>query len=534
MVGGNTMQIERFTNQDMIDVHGNMFFYREMYKGNHGDIFPRAKDLIRRGEVIDKIRYGSEQQARKLQTPYLIANISKMIVDIPTLFINRSLGKAITNLQTEQFEDEENLEAIEMNQNKTKRQQEMIDEITDNSKLIRQHGMNIRQWQIDGGIVAVPEIINGKPQISFKERNIYYELDDGKTFQLRYKLEYDKKNYIHVHEEVENETSVDGTHYLYKMGVGQRLELIEDPAFVEEVTGIPPEQQTYELEDRNRTLFIYLPNDPTFDNKFGYSSLEGQENKQDEVNWTITRTSQIFERNGKPRISVTKDVWQQLEAAAMQKHGDITKIDHRNLEITTIDESGNSLEVHQIDVSKIGDMDYVKDIIKFMLMETQTSEKAIDFFSDEGSAYAQSGTAKFYDLFLSLMKAERLRDEYVDFIRQSFENCLWLASVQDATIDVERPDIEQKEMLPITSQERRDMNNATFDVKAQSLETTVRNINPEKSEEWIKHEVERIEGERTSTDSFGLLNGNQSAFNFNDNRNSDGEHVDDEGNPIED
>src|SRR5699024_8806017 len=270
MVGGNTMQIERFTNQDMIDVHGNMFFYREMYKGNHGDIFPRAKDLIRRGEVIDKIRYGSEQQARKLQTPYLIANISKMIVDIPTLFINRSLGKVVTSLQTEQFEDEEDLESIEIVQAKTKRQQEMLDEITDNSKLIRQHGMNIRQWQIDGGIVAVPEIINGKPQISFKERNIYYELDDGKTFQLRYKLEYDKKNYIHVHEEVENEASVDGTHYLYKLGVGQRLELIEDPLFIEEVTGIPPEQQTYTLEDRNRTLFIYLPNDPTFDNRFGW------------------------------------------------------------------------------------------------------------------------------------------------------------------------------------------------------------------------------------------------------------------------
>lgn len=530
MVGGNTMQIERFTNQDMIDVHGNMFFYREMYKGNHGDIFPRAKDLIRRGEVIDKIRFGSEQQARKLQTPYLIANISKMIVDIPTLFINRSLGKVITSLEADTDED---LDITESEKQSHDKQQQLIDDIVDNSKLIKQHGMNIRQWQIDGGIVAVPEIINGRPQISFKERNIYYELDDGKTFQLRYKLEYDKKNYIHVHEEVENETSVDGTHYLYKLGVGQRLELIEDPLFVEEVTGIPPEQQTYELEDRNRTLFIYLPNDPTFDNKFGYSSLEGQENKQDEVNWTITRTSQIFERNGKPRISVTKDVWQQLEAAAMQKHGDITKIDHRNLEITTIDESGNSLEVHQIDVSKIGDMDYVKDIIKFMLMETQTSEKAIDFFSDEGSAYAQSGTAKFYDLFLSLMKAERLRNEYVDFIRQSFENCLWLASVEDGTIEIERPDIEQKEMLPITSSERRDMNNKSYDVKAQSLETTVRNVNPEKSDEWVALEVERIEGERTSTDSFGLFNGNQTAFNFNDNRNEDGEHVDDEGNPIE-
>ena len=526
------MQIERFTNQDMIDVHGNMFFYREMYKGNHGEIFPRAKDLIRRGEVIDKIRYGGEQQALKLQTPYLVANISKMIVDIPTLFINRSLGKVVTSLKNEQFDDEDDLDNIESYENKKEKQQQMIDEITDNSKLIRQHGMNLRQWQIDGGIVAVPEIINGKPQISFKERNIYYELEDGKTFQLRYKLQYDKKNYIHVHEEVENETFVDGTHYLYKVSAGQRLELIEDPAFVEEVTGIPPDQQTYTLEDRNRTLFIYLPNDPTFDNKFGWSSLEGQENKQDEINWTITRTSQIFERNGKPRISVTKDVWEQLKSAAYDQHGDVTKIDHRNLEITTIDESGNSLEIHQIDTSKIGDIDYVKDIIKFMLMETQTSEKAIDFFSDE-SNYAESGTAKFYDLFLSLMKAERLRDEYVDFIRQSFENCLWLASVQDGSIEVERPDINQKEMLPITSQERREMNNETYDIKAQSLETTVRNINPEKSEEWIKHEVERIEGESTSTDSFGLLNGNQTAFNFNDNRNENGEHLDDEGNPIE-
>ena len=519
------MQIERFTNQDMIDVHGNMFLYREMYKGNHGDIFPRAKDLIRRGEVIDKIRFGSEQQARKLQTPYLIANISKMIVDIPTLFINRSLGKVITSLEADADED---LDITESEKQSHDKQQQLIDDIVDNSKLIKQHGMNIRQWQVDGGIVAVPEIINGRPQISFKERNIYYELEDGKTFQLRYKLEYDKKNYIHVHEEVENETSVDGTHYLYKMGVGQRLELIEDPLFIEEVTGIPPEQQTYVLEDRNRTLFIYLPNDPTFDNKFGYSSLEGQENKQDEVNWTITRTSQIFERNGKPRISVTKDVWQQLEAAAMQKHGDITKIDHRNLEITTIDESGNSLEVHQIDVSKIGDMDYVKDIIKFMLMETQTSEKAIDFFSDEGSAYAQSGTAKFYDLFLSLMKAERLRNEYVDFIRQSFENCLWLASVEDGTIEIERPDIEQKEMLPITSSERRNMNNKSYDVRAQSLETTVRNVNPEKSDEWVALEVERIEAENTSSDSFSFARGNQTAFNFNDNRDEDGEHVEEE------
>lgn len=558
------MLLESFSNNDITDVHGDMFFYRKMYRGNHAEIFERAKDLVEKGEAVDAIRFGSQSRASKLQTPYIVANVSKMIVDIPTTFINRSLGDVVTainkdiednsntyanrtddsnnqsdnivdNIKDNQedvdnsnnFVDNEEQESEELEMRR-QHQQEVIDEITDNSKLVKQHGMNLRQWQIDGGIVAVPEIINGKPRISFKERNVYYALDDGVTYQLRYSIERDDQKYVHVHEEVENETSVDGTHYLYTENGNGKLELVEDYELIEEVIGIPSNQLQYTLHDRNRTLFLYLPNEPSFDNEYGWSALVGQEGKQDEVNWTITRAAQTFERNGKPRISITKDIWEQLQQAAYEETGDPRKINHRNLEITTIDEQGKSLEIHQIDTSKIGDIPYVKDIIKFMLMETQTSEKAIDFFS-EGSAYAESGTAKFYDLFLSLMKSERLRSEYVEFIRQAFENCLWLASVEDNTIEVERPDLMQREMLPITSQERRTMNNDSFEKGTQSLETTLRNINPEKSDEWIENELERIEEGKTSVDSFSLFNGAQTALNFNANRDEDGNYPNDEG-----
>lgn len=180
-------EITRFTHDDIVETHGDMYMYRNLYNGLHELVFPRAEDKVKRGEMMARIEHGGNQAA-KLQTPYIIANISKMIVDIPTLFINRSIGKVVTTI-SEEYEDmaederisemEEDYEVIKENQ------QKIIDEIVDNSNLTRWHGMNIRQWQIDGGIVAVPEIKNGKPKLSFKERNVYYELDDGVTYQLR-------------------------------------------------------------------------------------------------------------------------------------------------------------------------------------------------------------------------------------------------------------------------------------------------------------------------------------------------------------
>ncbi|ORI00687.1 hypothetical protein B5723_14590 [Mammaliicoccus sciuri] len=529
-------ELKSFTQDEITETHGDMFLYRDLYDGRHSKLFDRAKALIDQGEIIDRIEYG-DVKAKNVQTPYIVVNISKMIVDIPTLFITRSMGKLQTNYPINEIEDDEEFDTddqhIEGTQDDTFNselfdlQQETLDQIETNSNFSKHHGMNIKQWQIDGGIVAVPEVVNGQVKLSFKERNVYYELEDGKTYQLRYIVERDDDKYVHVHEEVEGENELTGSHTVYHMDDNGDLQLVDDEEIIFDITKLEREQRDYVLKGRKRTLFVYLPYSPTFMNRYGRSVLMGQEGKQDEVNWTMTRTAQIFERNGKPRISVSKEVMERLIQLSEQRYGVENKFDHRDLEVTTIDEDGQSLQIHQIDISKIGDITYVKDIIKMMLMETQTSEKAIDFFSSEG-AQAQSGTAKFYDLFLSIMKAEQMRDEYIEFIQQGVENCMWLLNRDNSDIIIEKPIIVQKDMMPVTSKETSTLNNQSYAVGTQSLEQTVRNNNPDKSEEWIMEEVEKIEAERTSQDSMSLLRGNMTGLNFNDNKEDE-----EETNPVD-
>ncbi len=529
-------ELKSFTQEEITETHGDMFLYRDLYDGRHSKLFDRAKALIEQGEIIDRIEYG-DVKAQNVQTPYIVVNISKMIVDIPTLFITRSMGKLQTNYPINEIEDEEDFNTednhIEGTQDDSLNgelfdlQQETLDQIEVNSNFKKHHGMNIKQWQIDGGIVAVPEVINGQVKLSFKERNVYYELEDGKTYQLRYIVERGDDKYVHVHEEVEGEDELTGSHTVYHMDDNGDLQIVDDEEIIFDITKLEKDQRDYVLKGRKRTLFVYLPYSPTFMNRYGRSVLMGQEGKQDEVNWTMTRTAQIFERNGKPRISVSKEVMERLIDVSMQRYGVGDKFDHRDLEVTTIDEFGKSLEIHQIDISKIGDITYVKDVIKMMLMETQTSEKAIDFFTSEG-AQAQSGTAKFYDLFLSIMKAEQMRGEYIEFIQQGVENCMWLLNQINSDIIIEKPIIVQKDMMPVTSKETSTLNNQSYAAGTQSLEQTVRNNNPDKSEEWILEEVEKIESERTSQDSMSLLRGNMTGLNFNDNKEDE-----EETNPVD-
>lgn len=94
------VKLTKFTNDDIEKVHGSIEMYRAIYEGRHYDVFPRAKQLIRQGEIIGKINYGS-MNGNDMKVPYVIANISKMIVDVPSMFINRSLGKVTTNKEKE-------------------------------------------------------------------------------------------------------------------------------------------------------------------------------------------------------------------------------------------------------------------------------------------------------------------------------------------------------------------------------------------------------------------------------------------------
>ncbi|WP_213667619.1 hypothetical protein [Staphylococcus capitis] len=575
----NNYDWKTFGKDVIVDIHGDMYYYRNLYEGNHHEIFPRAINLINRGEIVDVYADDKINSPKNVRTPYIMLNVSKIIVDVPSMFVSRSIGQVKTNhtvnsigqeemkgtenntdntqatennFETNDTDDETNVENSTQNNGESDLfettdtndfnavaqdpQQATIDQIIQNSKL--NHYMNITQLQVDGGIVAVPSMRNDQISIDIKERNVYYPHDDNMGVDLVYELpqtveeEINKISYVHVYTERQNGQSVTTYHRLYSRNKNNEMELVIEPAIIEDKLRLGERFNNGVLEKtfagRQRLFVCYLPNNPTFMNELGNSTLKGLDGKQEEVNWTLTRTAQTFERNGKPRISIPKGTMNTLKQIASDAYGDENKINHELLEVTEIDEvTGKSMEIHQIDTTKIGDMTYVKEIVRAMLAETQTSENAVELVKRD-TANSQSGTAKFYDLIVSIIKSERIRNEYVEFLKDIIESALWFANKKDSSVIIERPNIMLKDMLPQPKQELSTDNIAKYNAKVQSLEETVRANNPDKSEEWVQEEIQRIEDEKSSTDSLSLTNGAMNLQQFMNNRDENGDPIQEE------
>lgn len=562
----NWLQFDRKT---IIDVHGDMYYYRDLYDGNHHSIFPRAMHLIERGEIIDVYATDKENTPTNVRTPYVMLNVCRVIADVPSMLVARSIGQAKTNHNPESIAQEEMDMQNRIDETNTSEQeantdegtvplyeatdtddynggsidpqQSVIDQIVRNSNI--SHMMNITQLQVDGGIVAAPSFRNGQISIDFKERNVYYPHEDDLGVDLVYEIpqteeeEKEGVSFVHVYTERQEGDSVHTFDRLYKRDEENNMSLVEEPQVIEDKLRLGQHFTNGVLEkvfnSRQRLFITYLANNPTFTNKLGNSSLKGLDGKQEEVNWTLTRTAQTFERNGKPRISIPAGTMDQLKQIALEQYGDENKIDHEMLEVTEIDrDTGKSMEIHQIDTSKIGDMSYVKDIVRAMLAETQTSENAVEFVKTN-TATPQSGTAKFYDLIVSIIKSEHIRDEYVEFLKDAIESALWFANKKDESVIIERPNIMLKEMLPQPKQELSVDNIAKYNSGVQSLEETVRNNNPDKSEEWVQEELQRIEDEKSNQDTMSADMGPLTLQQFNNNRDAQGNTLDEFGNPVD-
>ncbi|WP_339233837.1 hypothetical protein [Oceanobacillus sp. FSL W7-1281] len=527
-----TIDWKEFNNETVTKTHGKVHFYRDLYEGNHSQLFSRAKRLIEKGEITDEIIYGTHE-SQNVQTPYIIANVSKLIPEIPAMLVSRSIGNIQTSLSSDDYDSEDDTRAEDENYENLTTQQEAIRDIESNSHLEFEHWGNIVQQQVDGGLVGVPWLDDKGLRLEFKARDVYYPHPDGMGVDLAYTVEINDKDYLQVYrerlEEKDGEKGLKASHMLFEHNKSGKTESLEEDETKELLN--MDELETF-YPNRERFFIVYWPNEKTFMNPLGVSCLKNQEGKQDEINWTLTRNALTFERNGKPRIAVSTAVMNALQDKAQERYGDDSRIDHRDLEITPFDENGKAMEIIQIDVTKIGDVTWVKDLMKLMLMETKTSEKAVDFYLSSGGTSSQSGVAKFYDLFTSLLKSEQLQKEYIYFLKQLIESALWLANDNDSNIRIEQPEISLKAMIPISRRELLEENSMAYGRGTQSLEATVRRSNPHASEEWIQEEISRIEAESTSDDSTSLAFGRQTLNNFLDNRmggnNNDEQNDDDE------
>lgn len=537
-----TIKWEKWDKNTVKSRHGNIYFYRDLYEGKHFSLFPRANSLVKNGEIVGSLHDiamrdtlsdgaykdgifvgGGAGSDKPMKTPYIIANVSKLIPEIPAMLVSRAIGRVSPANDVDYDEDTQLL------------QREVLGEIEEDSNLVFEHYTNILQHQIDGGLVGiVTKEIDDIPVIEMKARDVYFPHDDGRGADIALEEEYENEAgklepYLHIYRErIERDSKRDPEtkkrtsklvieHLLYKIEENNELTEVEETEAREKL-GL--DDLTFEYPDRTRGFIEYWANNKTFNDPLGVSALKGQESKQEEINWTLTRNSIVFERNGKPRIAVTKGIMKKLQDIAYDKTGSEDRIDARDLEIVQMDENGKAIEVIQIDISKIGNMEWVKDLMKLMFVETQTSEKAVDFYLSDGGSPAQSGIAKFYDLFTSIIKAEKLSKEYVRFLQNLYESALWLERDLGELPDlpVEKPDIALLDMIPISRKELIDQEGTAYEKKIQSRYETVKKIKPHDSEESIEDEVALLESENISDDSTSLLRGRSSFSNLLDNR----------------
>lgn len=530
---------EQWNTEIIAKYHGDVHKMRDIYEGNHIDHFERAKSLLNSQEIVDP--NNPDMLTPLVKTPYIVMNMAKPVAETPATLIARSIGKITSSLDNNEAvndaADAKGEDTIEGSGEVDDLQNEMLRQIAKNSDLETEHWSNIVQHQIDGGLVGVPYKDAKGLRIEFKTRDMFFPHEDKLGADIVSEREIDGEKYLHVYRErIEedilnldergNPTSkVTAENTLYYLNDTQ-LKRVED-SLTMEILGIKLLKREYPR--RSRLFIQYFANNKTFMKPWGVPAFDGLLGHQDEINIRLTRNAIIFERNSTPRLAVTEDIFAKMEDEAFQTFGDAGKyfMNHELLEIVTMDENGKSMEVIQVDVKNIGGVEWVDKLIREVLVLTNTSQKAIDFFSnDDNAASAVSGVAKFYDLFVSIVKAERIQKEYISFLKNLFEGCLWLENQENPLVQVEEPDIALNDMVPVTRTDLIAENLPALEAGAMSIETFVRRTNPFASEEWIQEEIERIEEEKQSVDSIGLaVGGGQTAEDFADQR-------DKEGNPL--
>lgn len=503
--------------------HGNVYYYRDLYEGKHAKLFPRAWHLAEKGDIIaDLMETSKHGRYTRKHVPYIVANVAKLIPEIPAMLVSRAIGRVYPANDMDHPEEIQEL------------QKTILEEIEEDSNLSFEHYTNILQHQIDGGLVGiVTKEIDDIPVIEMKARDTYFPHDDGRGADIALEEEYEDEDYLHIYRErIERDSKRDPItkkrtsklvteHFLYKIEQNKELTLLED---VEAKEKLGLEKLITEYPDRTRGFIEYLANNKTFNDPLGTSALQGQESKQEEINWTLTRNAIVYEQNGKPKIAVNKAVMKALRDIAYDKRGDEKYLDAEDLEIVQMDDNGKSIDVFQIDISKIGNMEWIKDLMKIMFVETQTSEKAVDFYIDGSSTGGSvSGVAKFYDLFTSIIKAEKLAKEYTRFLQNLYESALWMEKdLGDLpNLPVEKPDIELLSMIPISRKELIEQESLAYEKGIQSRYETVKKVKPHDSEASIEDEIALIESENVSDDSTSLSIGRQTLSNFTDNRDED-------------
>lgn len=456
-------------------------YYRDLYEGNHENIFPRAQELAKETTVTKVIRKPRQAYLRKnvvekaAMHHYVVINFSAVIAELPADLINRSLG----NVSADTEKDNDLLEFVQ--------------NVVKASKLNQNIWSAVVQHQVDCGVAYRIRRDAKGTWFEWKPADLYFEHEDGLGADVSWVETRGENKYLRVERQRIEQDQLLITQLVFLMDEDTVNEEFDISEYAKMFGLIIPEEQV--LEGVNELMCGYIPNDETLLQPRGRSALRNVDVIQEEINWTITRDSIVFEKHGKPKLAIPRALWDSVANKNKTYYGE-RFVRNADLEVVSYDENNGAVPLYITwDAKTDQSFKHVQRLIDYMLAISKTSAQAAGINADGGG---RSAIAILYEWIQSVIKSEAIRDKFDAAIKDAIRKCILLENELGGTnFTVSNPVVEWADMLPKAVSEKDAEETKKYESGVQSLEATVRNIHPDWSEDAIAAEVKKIQEEQT-------------------------------------
>ncbi|KIO60227.1 hypothetical protein B4065_0153 [Caldibacillus thermoamylovorans] len=460
----------------------NMHYFRELYEGNHENIFDISdlqKDLIHAKKELKKVPYYSRNRARlkikqlESSTRYVVVNFASVIAELPADLINRSLG----NISADTENDNQLLKFVQ--------------NVVKTSKINQNIWSAIVQHQVDGGVAYRIRRNTKGTWFEWKPADLYFEHEDDLGADIVWVEERNKNKYLRVERQRLEENQLQIQQLVFSFDGDSVSDELDINEYAAQYGLVIPEDMI--LPGVTELMCGYVPNDETLLVPRGRSALRNIDKLQEEINWTITRDSIVFEKHGKPKLAIPSRLWDTVAGKNQTYYGQ-RFVRNTDLEVVSYDEKNGAVPMYITwDAQTSQSFEHVKRLVEYMMAISKTSPQAVGIKDGTG----KSAIALLYLWIQSVIKADAIKDKFDTAIKEAVRKCIILENALGNTnFAVADPVIEWADMLPKAESEKNEEEIKKYSEKTQSLETTVRALHPDWSEEAILAEVEKIMEER--------------------------------------
>ncbi|MDT3426078.1 hypothetical protein J2Z22_001598 [Paenibacillus forsythiae] len=462
----------------------DMYYYRLLYDGDHDLIFPRARSIQTTERIIRRSRPGFYRRGQKAEIKittehqYVVVNFASLVAEVPADLINRALGNVSADVE----------QGPEL---------DFVSGVVDSSKPNSKIWSAVIQHQVDGLIAyRIRRDGGGKVWFEWLLGDQFFPHKNGRGADLAWVEEWDdgrggKSRFLRVERQELSGDDLTIQQIVFKMdsdNVGDQVDTQQYAA--DHGIDIPDDA---ELPGIGELLCGYVTNDETLRHPRGRSALRNIDTIQEEINWTITRDSIVFEKHGKPKLAIPRGLWDTVAQSNQANYG-ARFVRNADLEVVSYNENNGAVPLYITwDAKTEQSFSHVERLIRYMLAVSKTSVQAAGLEDAKGD----TGIALLYLWIQSVIKAEAIKDKFDGAIKDAIRKCMLLENaLGSGGLKPVNPVIEWGDMLPKAESERDTEEADKYDKGVQSLETTVRRLHPDWSEDAISAEIQKISDEK--------------------------------------